>query len=319
MLTTYPPADHPAAALTAGHVAWIDLLRPTDDERRTVEARYGLQLPSLDELVEVELSSRVSEEDGVLFLNMPSAMAHPSEHAPSPIGFVLGKDVLVTIRYQAFHAFDVVVKRLAKLDHRPTSTGTFSALVDEIVDASADALEGIASELAAISRSVFATSAAQNRSKLVSNDELRRVLAGVGDLGERLSRIRDSVLGLQRIVSYVATSDVNWIPHEVRAHLASPRSDLASLSEYQTNLADKAQFLLDAVLGFINIRQSDIFQVLTVISVVGIPPTLVASMYGMNFKNMPELSWAWGYQYGLALILISAMVPILWFKWKKWI
>jgi magnesium transporter len=320
MLTTYPPADHPAAALTAGNVAWIDLLRPTDDERKAVEARYSLQLPSLDELTEVELSSRVSEENGVLFLNMPSAeVPHDAAHGPLPIGFVLGKDFLVTIRYGPSRPFDAVAKKLAKLDHRATGTGTFAALVDEIVDASADALEGVAAELAAISRSVFSTPPGRSRGKLASNDDLRRVLAGVGNAGERLSRIRDSVLGLQRIVSYVATSEVSWISHELRARLASPRSDLASLNEYETNLADKAQFVLDAVLGFINIKQSDIFQVLTVISVVGIPPTLVASMYGMNFKNMPELSWTWGYQYGLAMILISAMVPILWFKWKKWI
>jgi len=166
---------------------------------------------------------------------------------------------------------------------------------------------------------VFSKLAEQRRTQPASNDELRRILVGVGNAGERLSHIRDSVLGLQRIVSYVITSDVAWIPHEMRNRLASPRGDLGSLNEYQTNLADKAQFLLDAILGFINIKQSDIFQVLTVISVIGIPPTLVASMYGMNFKNMPELNWTWGYQYGLAMILISAMVPVLWFKWKKWI
>ena len=105
----------------------------------------------------------------------------------------------------------------------------------------------------------------------------------------------------------------------MREHLRTPQNDLLSLNEYETHLSDKVQFLLDAVLGFINTKQNDIFQVLTVISVVGIPPTLVASIYGMNFRNMPELSWAWGYQYGLALILLSAVVPILWFKWRRWV
>ena len=105
----------------------------------------------------------------------------------------------------------------------------------------------------------------------------------------------------------------------MREHLKTPQNDLLSLTEYETHLSDKVQFLLDAVLGFVNIKQNDIFQALTVISVVGIPPTLVASIYGMNFRNMPELNWAWGYPFGLALIAISAVVPILWFKWRRWV
>jgi magnesium transporter len=105
----------------------------------------------------------------------------------------------------------------------------------------------------------------------------------------------------------------------MRDHLKTPQNDLLSLTEYETHLSDKVQFLLDAVLGFVNTKQNDIFQALTVISVVGIPPTLVASIYGMNFRNMPELNWAWGYPFGLASIAISAVVPILWFKWRRWV
>jgi len=320
MLTSYPQASHPAAALAAGDVAWIDLLNPGEDERNIVQSRYGLALPSREELSEVELSSRVSEENGVLYLNMPVASATKGiDEGTSPLGFVLSKRVLVTIRYTALRSLEAAAKKITQHEHEASSVSIFSSIVDEIVDTCADMLEEIAAELEALSRSVFSKFGAQQRTRTPSNDELRAVLAKVGNAGERLSRIRDSVLGLQRIVSYVATSNVEWIPHQVRTHLASPAADLASLNEYETNLAEKSQFLLDAVLGFITIKQSDIFQVLTVISVVGIPPTLVASMYGMNFKNMPELSWAWGYQYGLALILVSALVPIAWFKWKKWI
>jgi len=152
-----------------------------------------------------------------------------------------------------------------------------------------------------------------------SNNGLRDLLITIGNAGARLSRVSDSVLSLQRIVPFVSGTERDWIPQDMRDHLSTPQNDLLSLNEYETHLSDKVQFLLDAVLGFINTRQNDIFQVLTVISVVGIPPTLVASIYGMNFKNMPELSWAWGYQYGLALIVLSAVVPILWFKWRRWV
>ena len=194
----------------------------------------------------------------------------------------------------------------------------FAALVDGMVELSADVIEQIAAELDTISRSVFAELGKRNH-VTHSNDELRRVLIGVGNAGERLSRIRDSVLGLQRIVPFVAGAEQNWIPANIRVHLKTTQSDLSSLTEYETHLSNKVQFLLDAVLGFINTKQNDTFQVLTVISIVGIPPTLVASIYGMNFANMPELGWAWGYPFGLVLILLSAILPILWFKWRRWV
>ena len=152
-----------------------------------------------------------------------------------------------------------------------------------------------------------------------SNDALHRTLIEVGNAGERLSQIRGSLLGLQRIVPFVSEPQRDWISNNVRSRLKTAQTDLLSLTDYETHLSDKVQFLLDAVLGFISTRQNDIFTVLTVVSVVGIPPTLVAGIYGMNFKNMPELDWAYGYQFGLAMIVLSTIVPILWFKWRGWL
>src|SRR5205823_1309505 len=110
----------------------------------------------------------------------------------------------------------------------------------------------------------------------------------------------------------------DWIPAELGARFTTLQQDIASLTDYDAQLANKVQFLLDAVLGFINIAQNNIIKVLTVVSVVGVPPTLVASIYGMNFKSIPELDWAWGYEYGLAMIGLSAVLPLLWFKWRGW-
>jgi len=152
-----------------------------------------------------------------------------------------------------------------------------------------------------------------------SNDALHRTLIEVGNAGERLSQIRGSLLGLQRIVQFASEPERDWMPNHVRSGLKTAQTDLLSLTDYETHLSDKVQFLLDAVLGFINTKQNDIFTVLTIVSVVGIPPTLVASIYGMNFKNMPELDWAWGYQFGLMLIVLSTVLPILWFKWRGWL
>jgi magnesium transporter len=140
----------------------------------------------------------------------------------------------------------------------------------------------------------------------------------VGIAGDQLSRIRESLLGLQRIVGFVAEMSTDWHLPELKSHLKTARQDLVSLVDFESHLSGKIQFLLDAVLGFINTEQNDIFKVLTIVSVVGIPPTLIASMYGMNFKNMPELNWQYGYPYGLGLIFVSTLIPIIWFKRRGW-
>jgi magnesium transporter len=319
MLTAYPAFAH-AEAHAARKVSWLDLLDPTPEERSIVESDYGLKLPSREDLSEVESSSRISEENGVLFLSMPIAShARAFEEAPSPIGFVLSKDVLVTIRYTKLRSFDAAAARFSKSDTRRSSVDAFATVVEEMVDRSADVLEGIAAELDAVSRSVFLKNRTKRRHLTRSNDALHRTLIEVGNAGERLSQIRGSLLGLQRIVPFASEPKREWIPNEVRGRLKVAQADLVSLTDYETHLSDKVQFLLDAVLGFINTKQNDIFTVLTIVSVVGIPPTLVASIYGMNFKNMPELEWAWGYQFGLALIALSTILPILWFKWRGWL
>lgn len=320
MLKAYPHPDNPDGTLTEPSAVWIDLSSPTDDERTVVEKRYGVSLPSRSELSEVESSSRVSEENGVLFLNIPTISPLSSIEQPSsPVGFVLARDYLITIRYADLRSFEGVARKFTRSDRRWTSIDVFSAIVDEMIDLTADLLEEVAAGLEQMGRTVFSKAGNRARARLVSNDELRELLADVGNAGARLSRIGDTLLGLQRIVPYVRGSSLPWIPHGVRGSLDTARNDLASLDEYQTHLLDKVQFLLDAVLGFVNIKQNDIFQALTVISVVGIPPTLVASIYGMNFRNMPELSWTWGYQFGLLLILASAIIPLVWFKWRKWV
>jgi magnesium transporter len=189
-----------------------------------------------------------------------------------------------------------------------------------MVDLSADNLEAIGVELDAVSRSLFPRRSTK-RQRLVSksNDALRGILIDIGNFGARASRARDILLGLQRIVPFVGAPHREWIPEQIWEHLRTVSTDITSLTEYENHLAGKIQFLLDAVLGLINTKQNEIFTVLTVVSVVGIPPTLVASIYGMNFKNMPELSWAYGYQWGLALIALSTILPILWFKWRGWL
>jgi len=117
---------------------------------------------------------------------------------------------------------------------------------------------------------------------------------------------------------FVSTLAADWLPAEVKPRLQTLRQDVTSLNDYDAHLVNKVQLLLDATLGLINIDQNNMIKVLAIVSVVGVPPTLVASMYGMNFKYMPEFDWAWGYPYGLAVIALSAVLPLLWFKWRGW-
>jgi magnesium transporter len=134
-----------------------------------------------------------------------------------------------------------------------------------------------------------------------------------------LSKIRDSLLGLDRMLQFVLELNKENCPPEITTRLRAAGQDLVSLKDYQGRLEGKVQFLLDAVLGFINIEQNDIIKVLTVVSVVGVPPTLVASVYGMNFKVMPELNWAFGYPYALGLIVFTTLIPLVWFRVRGWL
>ncbi|MGH3265623.1 MAG: CorA family divalent cation transporter, partial [Trebonia sp.] len=186
-------------------------------------------------------------------------------------------------------------------------------------DRVADVLEAVGTDLDQLSRDVFRPETLRVHRLRRQTVEMLRVLTTVGRSGELNSGIRDSLLGLTRIAVFSAEAAADWTPPTLLARLATIRQDLASLSEYDAQLSDKVQFLLDATLGFVNIQQNNVIKVLTVVSIVGIPPTLVASIYGMNFKGMPELSWSFGYPYGLGVIFLSAVLPLLWLWLRGWL
>jgi len=297
---------------------WIDLFDPTPQEIARVKSEWHLQVPSRAQLEEIESSSRLSQRNGEIHLNMP-VVAHADEDMPTALGFVLTRDVLLTIRFTHLHGFDLAIERFNQGEGAKTSCAVFATLIEGITDYAADALEQIGMEMVGVSRRVFRNYGnARARNIARSNLALRQILADVGERGEKLSQIRESLLGLQRIVPYAVDNAKSWISVEAVTRLHTAAQDLQSLSDFEIHLSNKVQFLLDAVLGFINTEQNDIFKVLTIVSVVGIPPTLVASVYGMNFHYMPEYSWHWGYAWGLGLIFISAIVPTLWFKWRGW-
>jgi magnesium transporter len=239
------------------------------------------------------------------------------EHAElSPAGFILGREILVTVRYEELPTFDAVAARVVKEDKPESAMDVFIALLEAIVDRGADKLEHLAGAVDEVSRSVFRGNLRGSASRRSTDLTLREALSKVGKLADRSSKARDVLLGVGRMAAFTLDMAHDILSDEYRGQLHAVTKDVASLSDYETHLSDKMQFLLDAVLGFITIEQNDIFKVLTIASVVGVPPTLMAGIWGMNFKFMPELGWTWGYPFAWVVIIMSAAAPLLWF-WKR--
>lgn len=319
MLTCYPTSPGSDSSGPAAGTVWIDLIQPTAEEIARVQKEFSVRVPSREQLDEIESSSRLQSEGKRLYLSMPVASPHDLiDEAPSPLGFVISPELLITVRYRDFRSFAKARESLGTDGGPPGSESIFATLLEAMVDTDADVLEKTARELGELSRRVFRRSGSRAPRGTRLNRRLRQALAALGDTGEHLSQLRESLMGLQRIIAFAAETGQAWLGQETQGRLKTVLQDLRSLADFEGHLSGKTQFLLDATLGFINTEQNDIFKVLTIVSVVGIPPTLIASMYGMNFHNMPELTWPWGYQYGLALIAVSTVLPILWFKWRGW-
>jgi magnesium transporter len=297
---------------------WIDLFDPTPDEIARVATEYAIDVPSRESLQEIETSSRLRADGPVLYTSMPLAIQdQAAAFAAIPLGFILAPQLLITVRYSEVRAFALVETRIEKAV--PVgSAAAFCALIEGMVDVGADSLEKLSGDLAAVSARAFGPHVASRQGDKRISRGLRECLSAIGIAGDHLSRIRESMLGLQRIIGFVLKMAADWLSPDERTRLSTAQQDIVSLVDFEGHLSGKSQFLLDAILGFINTEQNEIFKVLTIVSVVGVPPTLIASMYGMNFHDMPELGWRWGYPYGLALIALSTLLPILWFKRRGW-
>jgi magnesium transporter len=269
-----------------GTPIWVDLREPTPEELAHACADFSLPIPARDKLEEIEFSSRLHADGDMIFLSVPvSPHSAGQEPLTTPVGFVLTPKLLATVRFARLHTFAPIAE---KLDAQPMpSAVVFVTIIEAMVDYSADRLEEIKAETIEISKRVF-HKGMRRRNISRTNAMLRETLIEIGDMGERLSEIRDTLLVLQRVAPFVTEKGNGWIGDEVKTRLKTVASDIQSLNDFEVHLTDKVQFLLDATLGFINTEQNDLFKVLTIASVIGIPPTFIASMYGMNFHNIPE-------------------------------
>jgi magnesium transporter len=317
-LTPWPRGCDLLNEFPGSQPVWFDLFDPTTEEVERVSREVGAPLPGRQALEEIETSSRLRATADSLTMSMPTSFHDQGGSAHlAPVGFVLTQRHLVTIRYTKLPSFDDAADVCRQGDGAVSSLDAFAGLAEEMVDRLADTLEQISASLGGLSEHAFRDQV-DDRQADRAKGGLRDRMRQVGRLGDQTSNIRDALLGLGRIVGFVTQRTADWPGERPLARVASLHDDVASLNDYASHLSEKVQFLLDAMVGMIGIAQNEVFKILTIVSIMGIPPTLVASIYGMNFKIIPELQWTYGYPYALGVIVLSALLPLAWFKWRRW-
>jgi len=318
MITAYVPNNGTLTpvAVQAGEplpegAVWIDLLAPTREEEVLAEEALAIELPTHEEMREIEISSRLYQENGALFMTA-TMMTHVDAESPEaePVTFVLIGHRLATIRYAnplPFRVFATQVQRQSEL--AISGETVLAGLLDAIIDRVANVLERVQHDMNQVSRTIF------SRRKIDYEEVLRTI-----GLAEGLtSRSRESLVSIGRVLSFLSR------PSEVKPNKALARSlktlsrDVLALSDHSNFLANNITFLLNAMLGMSNIEQTDIIKIFSVMSVLFLPPTLIASIYGMNFQFMPELGWPFGYPLSLFLMMLSGLLPYLYFKRRGWL
>ncbi len=307
-------------------VVWLDLVAPTAKEEAAVEAALKIDIPTREELAEIEASSRLYQEDGAAFMTANLIRRGENDRPESsPVTFIIKGNQLITIRYHHPQAFPVYVHRAMKPQTTSmTGWGVFVSLIEAVVDRAADHLERVGVIIDDTSRITFnsgrAASGKRMRKKPLNLSEL---LENIGEEGDFNSKMRESLVSIGRMTAFMQaiidqmrqTKDVK----DTRSRIKVLQRDIQSLTDHSSFLSGKISFLLDAVLGMSTIEQNGIIKIFSVASVVFLPPTLVASLYGMNFKFMPELDWNYGYPLAIGLMVLSAVLPWLYFKQKGWL
>lgn len=306
-----PPADIPEACV------WVDLLEPTSAEERAVERLLAIDVPSREEMREIETSNRLYEENGTLYMTATVVTKIDTDRPESAaVTFILSHNRLITNRYVdplPFRRFVAYAERHPAA--ATTAPGILAGLLESIIERTADVLERVGAGLDDLSASVFAPeSKAPNQGR-----SLRGVMERIGRDGDLTSKARESLVTLARQLTFIQQSTAVQMPNELRARYRSMSRDVLALADHASFVANKSSFMLQATLGLINIEQNNIIKIFSVAAAVFLPPTLIASIYGMNFHVMPELDWPFGYPLALGLILVSAVLPYFYFRRRGWL
>ncbi|MQX38563.1 magnesium/cobalt transporter CorA [Roseospira navarrensis] len=300
------------------HAVWIDLVNPSSAEEAELEQKLALDIPTKEEMEEIEISSRLYTENGASFMTaILPANADGDDVDMHPVTFVLTATHLVTVRYhepRAFRTFPVRAEKVAM--GCDTAEGVLIALLEAVVDRLADILERAGRDIDGISRSIFR----KTSGKPTKSADLQSIIESIGRKGDLTSNVRDSLVTLERLAGYLGQAAIHQKSgKDARERIKTLSRDIRSLSDHSGFMSQKVTFLLDATLGMINIEQNAIIKIFSVAAVVFLPPTLIASIYGMNFEYMPELKWLVGYPFAIGLMIASAILPYVFFKRRGWL
>jgi magnesium transporter len=324
MLTVYIPCGTSLERIAVApgespppEAVWIDLITPTVQEDRLVEALLGIAVPTREEMQEIEVSSRLYIENGGRYMTATlMCQADTATPKTTAVTFILSSHRLVTVRYDEPRPFAIVEHKLARVCSPKVSGETvLMDLLEAVIDRSADIQERVGAVVDQISQSIFEP---DDEAVTPSYNDVLKALGRKGDL---TSKVRESQVSIGRLLSFLAhEAEVMKWSKDMRTQLQSMQRDVVLLTDHASFLSNKITFLLDAMLGVVNIQQNAIIKIFSIAAVVFMPPTLVASIYGMNFHSgMIELEWRFGYPFALILITVAAVVPLVFFKWKKWL
>jgi magnesium transporter len=307
----------PPPAAIPEHCLWVDLLEPTLEEEQAVERFLAVDVPTHEEMREIETSNRLYEENGALYMTA-TVVARIDTDRPetAAVTFILARNKLITKRYHdtlPFRRYSAHVQRQSGVP--ASAAAVLAGLLESVIERSADILERVGADLDETSAGIFAQ---RHNGTSVSRD-MRAVMQRIGRSGDLVSKTRESLVSLGRFLSFVQQSAALVLAQDLRARFRTLTRDVTALSDHASFLNTKTSFLLEATLGLINSEQNDIIKIFSVAAVVFLPPTLIASIYGMNFHFIPELSWPVGYPLALLTMVASAVLPYWFFKRRGWL
>ncbi len=305
-------------AVIPDDAVWVDLLEPTAEEERLVESQLGIEVPTREEMKEIEASNRLYEDNGALYMTSTIAAQLDTDRPVSmAVTFILAGNRLVTNRYLDTRPFQQFVAYAQKHPAAGQSAlAVLAGLIESLTERIADILERIGADLDTLSGSIFA----RNGRASPHSRDLRLMIERIGFNGELNSKARESLVSMGRLLMFVQQSSVPALPGEHRERFRSISRDVTSLSDHATFLGGKVSFLLEATLGLISVEQNNIIKIFSVAAVLFLPPTLIASIYGMNFNLLPELPGRYGnFLFSIALMIASMGVTYALFKRKGWL
>ncbi|NGY06746.1 CorA family divalent cation transporter [Solimonas terrae] len=304
-----PVVWHAGEDFPAGAV-WFDLSAPDSDELRRIEAMTGSAVPRPEQLSALGLAQRNRDDEHTLHMQL-TLFADEAGAVDTPLGIALDERFMISLAYTPSSIVEHAGSQWRQAREQ-TPASAFAMLLETAINEIAARMQQIAADLATLSDEVFVERARRT-------DELHDMMLRVGRLEGRLARFRPSLLGFARTLGFVDNRAPDWLSKAARSRLKVIASDLKTLEEFDDQLTEKLQFLLDAILGFISTAQNAVMKLLTVVSVVTIPPVILAGVWGMNFRHMPELDKLWGYPAALTALLLSMLPPLLWFRLRGWL